>query len=211
MSDNVHVIQNALLAHKIAQLRDVNTPCGEFRRLVREISLIEIVDAMRDFPTVEKQVTTPLEVTTQRVIDQSNICLVPIMRAGLGMSEGLSEILPLACVGHLGIYRDHVTHEAHEYYASFPKNVANMEVILLDPMLATGGSAIDAIRQIKARGVKSIRFVCIIAAPEGVAAVRKEFPEIPVYIGALDRELNENCYILPGLGDAGDRIFGTID
>ncbi len=120
-------------------------------------------------------------------------------------------MLPYACVGHIGLYRDETTHEAHEYYARFPKKVADMDVLLLDPMLATGGSAVDAVRQLRARGVKRISFLCIIAAPEGVARFEKEFPDIPLYIGALDRELNENCYILPGLGDAGDRIFGTVD
>ena len=208
---NTHVLQNAILAHKIAALRDVSTAPAQFRALVESIAYIEAIEALKDFETVEKQVTTPLETVSQHVIEEDKICLVPILRAGLGMSSGVSDLLPNAHVGHIGLYRDETTHEAHEYYARFPQNVADMHVLLLDPMLATGGSAIDAVKMLRARGVKKITFLCIIAAPEGVKAFEKEFPDVPLYIGALDRELNDNCYILPGLGDAGDRIFGTND
>ena len=209
--NNIHVLNHPLLNHRIALLRDKNTKPELFRRTVQEIAEFEVYEALRDIATYEETVETPLEKTIQRKVNEENICLVPILRAGLGMSDGASRILPGAHVGHIGMYRDEATHEAKEYYARFPKGIENMEVLLLDPMLATGGSAVDAIRQLKARGAKSIRFLCLIAAPEGVERMKKECPDIPVYIGALDRELNENCYILPGLGDAGDRIFGTVD
>ena len=211
MQKNAHVIENALLAHKIAELRDIKTDPRRFRELATDIAMIEVVEALKDFPTLTKNVTTPLEVTPQQVIDEDNICLIPILRAGLGMEEGAHRLLPNAHTGHVGMYRDETTHEAKPYYARFPKGIENMEVLLLDPMLATGGSAIDAIEQLHKAGVKKIRFLCIIAAPEGVKKVCEKFPEVPVYIGALDRELNSNCYILPGLGDAGDRIFNTVD
>ena len=172
---------------------------------------LELYEAIRDIKTKTIEVETPLETCSQEIIDESNICLVPILRAGLGMYEGVNHLLPGAKTGHIGLRRDEVTHETHEYYANFPKGLENMEVVLLDPMFATGGSAIDAVRQLKARGAKSIRFMCIIAAPEGVERFQKEFPDVPLYIGAMDRELNDKAYILPGLGDAGDRIFGTLD
>lgn len=211
MEKNVHVIQNALLSHKIAELRDIKTDPKRFRELATDIASIETVEAMKDFPTLAKDVETPLEITKQQVIDEGRICLIPILRAGLGMEEGVHRLLPGARTGHIGMYRDETTHEAKPYYARFPNGIENMEVLLLDPMLATGGSACDAIAQLHKVGVKSIRFLCIIAAPEGVKKVQEKFPEVPIYIGALDRELNENCYILPGLGDAGDRIFNTVD
>ncbi len=211
MQKNAHVIENALLSHKIAELRDVKTEPKRFRELATDIAMMETYEALKDFPTFTKNVKTPLEVTPQRVIDEDNVCLIPILRAGLGMEEGAHRLLPNAHTGHIGMYRDEETHEAKPYYARFPKGIEEMEVLLLDPMLATGGSAIDAIEQLQKAGVKHIRFLCIIAAPEGVERVTKKFPEIPVYIGALDRELNSNCYILPGLGDAGDRIFNTVD
>ena len=211
MEKNVHVIENALLAHKIAELRDIKTDPKRFRELATDIASIETCEALKDFPTVTKKVETPLEVTPQQVIEEERICLIPILRAGLGMEEGVHRLLPNAHTGHIGMYRDETTHEAKPYYARFPKGIENMEVLLLDPMLATGGSACDAIAQLYKVGVKSVRFLCIIAAPEGVKKVQEKFPEVPIYIGALDRELNSNCYILPGLGDAGDRIFNTVD
>ncbi len=211
MEKNAHVIQNALLAHKIAELRDVKTDPKRFRELATDIAMMETYEALKDIPTLTKDVQTPLEIVPQQVIDENNVCLIPILRAGLGMEEGAHRLLPYAHTGHIGMYRDETTHEAKPYYARFPKGIEDMEVLLLDPMLATGGSAIDAIEQLRKAGAKKIRFLCIIAAPEGVEKVCKKFPEVPVYIGALDRELNENCYILPGLGDAGDRIFNTVD
>ena len=211
MEKNVHVIENALLAHKIAELRDIKTDPKRFRELATDIASIETCEALKDFPTVTKNIQTPLEVTPQQIIEEEKICLIPILRAGLGMEEGVHRLLPNAHTGHIGMYRDETTHEAKPYYARFPKGIENMEVLLLDPMLATGGSACDAIAQLYKVGVKSVRFLCIIAAPEGVKKVQEKFPEVPIYIGALDRELNSNCYILPGLGDAGDRIFNTVD
>ena len=208
---NVHILNHPLINDKIAQIRNEKTAPALFRRLVNEIAQLEAYEALRDIQTFTESVKTPLEVVDQQRINEDRICIAPILRAGLGMSDGISAILPNAHVGHIGLYRDEKTHEAHEYYARFPKNVADMDVLIVDPMLATGGSAIDAVNQLRKRGVKSIRFLCLIAAPEGVAKFEKAFPEIPLYIAALDRELNENCYILPGLGDAGDRIFGTLD
>ncbi|MBE6127536.1 MAG: uracil phosphoribosyltransferase [Erysipelotrichaceae bacterium] len=209
--ENVHVIDHPLIQDIIARMRDKNTAPALFHELVKEVAILEAYEALRDIPTKSIEVETPLEKTEQHVIDENNICLVPILRAGLGMAEGVSILLPGAPVGHIGLKRDEVTHLTHEYYANFPKRIADMDVLLLDPMLATGGSAVDAITRLKERGVKSIRFLCIIAVPEGVKVVQEKFPDVPIYIGALDRELNSNAYILPGLGDAGDRIFGTID
>lgn len=209
--NNTHVLNHPIITHKISLLRSEDTAPATFRRLAGDIAQLEAYEALRDIATHKETIVTPLETMQADKIDEPNVCLVPILRAGLGMSDGISHMLPYATVGHIGLYRDETTHEAHEYYARFPKNIANMDVLLLDPMLATGGSAVDAVKQLRARGVKRISFLCIIAAPEGVARFEKEFPEIPLYIGALDRELNSNCYILPGLGDAGDRIFGTID
>ena len=209
--ENVHVIDHPLIQDIIARMRDKNTAPALFHELVKEVAILEAYEALRDIPTKSIEVETPLEKTKQNVIDENNICLVPILRAGLGMAEGVSILLPGAPVGHIGLKRDEVTHLTHEYYANFPKRIADMDVLLLDPMLATGGSAVDAITRLKERGVKSIRFLCIIAVPEGVKVLQEKFPDVPIYIGALDRELNSNAYILPGLGDAGDRIFGTID
>jgi len=209
--ENVHVINHPLIQDIIARMRDKNTAPALFHELVKEVAILEAYEALRDIPTKSIEVETPLEKTKQNVIDENNVCLVPILRAGLGMAEGVSILLPGAPVGHIGLKRDEVTHLTHEYYANFPKRIADMDVLLLDPMLATGGSAVDAITRLKERGVKSIRFLCIIAVPEGVKVVQEKFPDVPIYIGALDRELNSNAYILPGLGDAGDRIFGTID
>ena len=209
--ENVHVIDHPLIQDIIARMRDKNTAPALFHELVKEVAILEAYEALRDISTKSIEVETPLEKTKQNVIDENNICLVPILRAGLGMAEGVSILLPGAPVGHIGLKRDEVTHLTHEYYANFPKRIADMDVLLLDPMLATGGSAVDAITRLKERGVKSIRFLCIIAVPEGIKVVQEKFPDVPIYIGALDRELNSNAYILPGLGDAGDRIFGTID
>ena len=207
---NTHILNHPITNSIIAMLRDKNTKCGEFRALMHRLAQFEAYEALRDFPTVEKALETPLEATTAKVIDEDRICLVPILRAGLGLSEGISEVLPGAHVGHIGMYRDEQTCKAHLYYSRFPKGIEDMEVLLLDPMLATGGSAVDAVKILRDLGVKHIRFICVIAAPEGVQRFEKEFPDIPLFVGALDRELNENSYILPGLGDAGDRIFGTI-
>lgn len=209
MQKNVHVIHNALLTHKIAEMRQVKTRPMRFRELVVDVAMMETYEAMRDFHTISKEIVTPLETYTEQVIDVDNICLVPIMRAGLGMEEGAHRILPNSHTGQIGMFRNEGTHQTKDYFARFPKGIENMDVLLLDPMLATGGSACDALAQLYKAGAKKVIFICIIAAPEGVEFVSKNYPEVPIYIGALDRQLNENAYILPGLGDAGDRIFNT--
>lgn len=208
---NVTVINHPLLTHKIALLRDKNTPTSQFREIVKEIALMEGYEALKDIKTINKEIVTPIEKTVQPVIEESKLCFIPILRAGLGMVEGFSELVPSAVFGHIGLYRDEVTHEPHEYLCKLPPHIEDKEIYVIDPMLATGGSAIDAIKLLKEHGAKNLHFVCIIAAPEGVEAFCKVNPDIPLYIGSLDRELNENAYICPGLGDAGDRIFGTLE
>ena len=207
---NVTLLEHPLLKHKISHLRMKETPTSEFRQFVKEIAMMEGYEALRSLKTVDVKINTPIEECVQPIVEGSKLCFVPILRAGMGMVDGLTDLVPTAHVGHIGLYRDEKTHEPHEYYCKLPNGLENMDVYVLDPMLATGGSAIDAIKMLKAHGAKKLSFICIIAAPEGVAAFKKEFPEVPLYIGALDRELNENAYICPGLGDAGDRIFGTI-
>lgn len=208
---NVRVINHPLLTHKIALLRDKNTPTSQFREIVKEIALMEGYEALKDIKTINKEIVTPIEKTVQPVIEESKLCFIPILRAGLGMVDGFSELVPSAVFGHIGLYRDEVTHEPHEYLCKLPPHIEDKEIYVIDPMLATGGSAIDAIKLLKEHGAKNLHFVCIIAAPEGVEAFCKVNPDIPLYIGSLDRELNENAYICPGLGDAGDRIFGTLE
>ena len=210
MENNVIILKHPLLTHKIAILRDKTTHPGEFRRIVKEVAVMEAYAALRDVPTIDVEIETPLEKTVQPMVKGNKLCFVPILRAGMGMVDGFTEVIPSARVGHIGLYRDEITHEPHEYYCKLPDHLEKMEVFLLDPMLATGGSAIDAVRMLKAHGAKKISFVCIIAAPEGVKAFTEKYPDIPLYIGALDRQLNDAAYICPGLGDAGDRIFGTI-
>ena len=208
---NVTVLNHPLLTHKITKLRSVKTKTNYFRQLVKEIAVIEGYETLRNVPTYMKEIETPVEKTVQPVINPSELCFVPILRAGLGMADGMLELVPGAHCGHIGLYRDEVTHEPHEYYCKLPEDIGNMKVYLIDPMLATGGSAIDAVKMLKKHGVEHVdAFICIIAAPEGVKAFSEEFPDIPLIIGGLDRELNENAYICPGLGDCGDRIFGTV-
>lgn len=207
---NAIILDHPLLTHKITKLRDVRTETNDFRALVKEISVIEGYEALRNLPMKMKEITTPIEVTTQPVIEPKKLCFVPILRAGLGMADGMLELVPGAHCGHIGMYRDDIKHEPVEYYCKLPEDIENMKVYLIDPMLATGGSAIDAIKMLKKHGVEKVEaFICIIAAPEGVKAFCEAYPDIPCYVGALDRQLNENCYICPGLGDCGDRIFGT--
>lgn len=208
---NVKVLNHPLITHKIAKLRDVNTETNLFRQLVKEIAVLEGYEALRTVRTKDVKIQTPIEETVQPMVDTSELCFVPILRAGLGMVDGILELVPNAKVGHLGLYRNEETHQPVEYFCKLPKSIAKCDVFLIDPMLATGGSAVDAVKSLKKYGVKSISFICIIAAPEGVEAFAKEYPEIPLYVGCLDRELNENAYICPGLGDCGDRIFGTTD
>ncbi len=204
------VLDHPLLKHKITKLRDKNTKTNEFRLLVKEIAVIEGYEALRDLPTQLEEIETPVEKTVQPVVDRSKLCFVPILRAGLGMADGMAELVPGAAFGHIGLYRDEVTHEPVEYYCKLPSNISEMKVYLIDPMLATGGSGIDAIKILKGHGVKDLTFICIIAAPEGVKAFCEKCPDVPLYVGALDRELNDKAYICPGLGDCGDRVFGTV-
>lgn len=206
---NVTVLDHPLLKHKITHLRDVKTVTNDFRRIVKEIAIMEGYEAFKNIPTYDIEIQTPIESTKQPVVDYKKICFVPILRAGLGMVDGMIELIPNAKVGHVGLYRDEVTKIPVEYYVKLPNSIKDCEVFLLDPMLATGGSAIDAVKTLKKYGAKKITFICIIAAPEGVKAFCETNPDIPLYIGALDRQLNENAYICPGLGDCGDRIFGT--
>ena len=208
---NVTVLNHPLIKHKITKLRDKNTETNLFRQLVKEIAVLEGYEALRTIKTQQVEVITPVEKTIQPYVDTSRLCFVPILRAGLGMVDGILELVPNAKVGHLGLYRDEETHQPVEYFTKLPKSIAKCDTYLIDPMLATGGSAIDAVKTLKKYGVKNISFICIIAAPEGVKAFAEAYPEIPLYIGALDRELNENAYICPGLGDCGDRIYGTVD
>lgn len=209
MQQNLTVFDHPLINHKIAILRDEHTSTKEFREIVEEIATIMAYEAFRDVPTKVITVKTPLETCEQTVIEEERIVLAPILRAGLGMVNGIHDILPTARVGHIGMYRDETTFEPQEYYAKFPPNMEDKIVILLDPMLATGGSACAAIAALKKRGVKKIKLMSIIGAPAGVTRVTNTHPDVQVYLAALDRELNERKYILPGLGDAGDRIFGT--
>lgn len=207
--DNVVYLNHPLIKHKITMLRDKNTGTNEFNQLVSEIAMLESYEALRDLETKEIEVETPLEKTMQPVIAGRKLAIVPILRAGLGMVDGVRSLVPTAKVGHIGLYRDPETHEPKEYYCKLPDPINERVILVVDPMLATGGSGSDAIRLIKEKGGKKIKFMCIVAAPEGVEHIKKEHPDVQLYVGALDRELNSNKYILPGLGDAGDRIFGT--
>ena len=203
------IMDHPLVKHKISLLRDVNTGTKDFRSLVSEIAMLMGYEAMRDLPSELVPVTTPITETMQPMLKQNNLAIVPILRAGLGMVEGLLALVPTAKVGHIGLSRDEKTHQPYEYYCKLPRDIPNRTVILPDPMLATGGSAVHAVDFIKSRGCSRIKFMCIIAAPEGLKALEEAHPDIDIYVGSLDEGLNENAYIVPGLGDAGDRIFGT--
>ena len=208
--DNVVVFDHPLINHKIAILRDENTSMKEFRELVEEITTLMTYESLKDgVPTIEKEVKTPLETCTQRVVKDNAVAIVPILRAGLGMVNGVHVLFPLAKVGHIGMYRDEETLQPQSYYCKLPTDIEEKLVLVVDPMLATGGSAIDAIQLLKKRGCKHIKFMAIIGAPEGVSRVAEAHPDVKIYVSTLDRCLNENGYILPGLGDAGDRLFGT--
>ncbi|HIZ11046.1 MAG TPA: uracil phosphoribosyltransferase [Candidatus Eubacterium faecavium] len=209
MERKVIIMDHPLIQHKLSILRDVNTGTKEFRDLVNEIAMLMIYDATRDLPMQNKDVQTPCGVAHCKEIAGRKLAFVPILRAGLGMVEGALVLVPSAKVGHIGLYRDETTLEPVEYYCKLPKDIEKRDVFVLDPMLATGGSAIDAISQIKKRNPRSIKFLCIIAAPEGLDALEKAHPDVDIFAAGLDDHLNENGYIVPGLGDAGDRIFGT--
>ncbi len=206
---NVTIFDHVLIQHKIALLRDVNTGTKQFRELIQEITMLLTYEAFKDLPTQEIEVTTPLEVTKQNVVAEHSIAIVPILRAGLGMVTGVHALFPTARVGHIGLYRDHDTLEPKEYYCKLPDSISQGIAIVLDPMLATGGSASAAVQFLKNKGCKTIKFMAIIAAPEGIAKLSTDHPDVQIYCATLDRQLNEVGYILPGLGDAGDRIFGT--
>ena len=206
---NVTILSHPLLQHKISILRDKNTGTNEFRLLIEEIAMLMGYEALRDLPTEEIEVETPIESCMTPVILGKKLAVIPILRAGLGMVSGIPALVPSAKVGHIGMYRDEETHEPHEYYCKLPEKIGERIAVVVDPMLATGGSAVDAVNLIKQKGGKNIKFMAVIAAPEGLEKFTKEHPDVQIYVGQLDRCLNENAYICPGLGDAGDRIFGT--
>lgn len=207
--DNVTIINHPLISHKVAMLRDHNTNTKQFRELVEEITTLVTYEAFKDIPTVTKEVTTPLETCKQQVIADNTVAVIPILRAGLGMVNGVHALFPTAKVGHIGMYRDEETCQPQEYYCKLPNGIENMIAVVLDPMLATGGSAIAAVDLLKKRGVTKIKCMHIIAAPEGIEKLHKAHPDVQIYCATCDRQLNEASYILPGLGDAGDRLFGT--
>ena len=207
--ESVKIMDHPLIQHKISMLRDKNTGTNEFRTLVEEIAMLMGFEALRDLPTENVPVETPIETCETPMIAGKKMAVVPILRAGLGMVGGILQLVPSAKVGHIGLYRDPVTHEPHEYYCKLPEPIDQRTILVVDPMLATGGSASEAVTFIKQHGGKKIKFMCIIAAPEGLKRLRKDHPDIQIYIGHMDRELNGQAYICPGLGDAGDRIFGT--
>ena len=205
---NLHIINHPLIQNKLTRLRDVNTKNHNFRLLLEELTALMVYEITRDYPLRNVEVTTPLEMMTGKVLN-TPVVLVPILRAGTGMLGGVLNLVPTARVGHIGLYRDPETLQPVEYYAKLPQAIREAQVILVDPMLATGGSAIVGIDILKREGARRIQFLCLVAAPEGVDAFSKAHPDVPIYTAALDRELNDHGYILPGLGDAGDRIFGT--
>lgn len=202
-------MDHPLIQHKITLLRDKNTGSKEFRELINEVSMLMCYEATRDMPVKSIEIETPICIAKSNIISGRKVAFIPILRAGLGMVDGLLQLVPAAKVGHIGVYRDPNNHKPVEYYCKLPADVENRDIIVLDPMLATGGSAIDAISQLKERGCSNIKFMCIIAAPEGIEALSAAHPDVQIYCGALDSHLNEDKYIVPGLGDAGDRIFGT--
>ena len=208
--DNVVIFDHPLIRHKIAILRNEKTSMKEFRELVEEITTLMTYETLKEgVPTEEKTVKTPLETCTQQVVKDDAVAIVPILRAGLGMVNGVHVLFPLAKVGHIGMYRNEETLEPATYYCKLPQGIEDKLVLVVDPMLATGGSACDALKLLKSRGCKNIKFMAIIAAPEGLSRVAEEHPDVKIYVSTLDRCLNEHGYILPGLGDAGDRLFGT--
>ena len=206
---HVMIMEHPLIQHKISMLRDKRTGTNEFRKLVEEIAAMMGYEALRDLPVEEMEIETPIEVCRTPFIAGKKLALVPVLRAGLGMVSGILTLVPSARVGHVGLYRDPVTHEPHEYYCKLPEAIGERTILILDPMLATGGSAVAAVDFVKRQGGHNIKFLCIIAAPEGLKRLTGAHPDIDVYCGHLDRCLNERAYICPGLGDAGDRIFGT--
>lgn len=207
---NLHLVTHPLVQHKITKLRDKRTPARDFKALVSEIATLMAYEATEDLPLEDIEIETPLERTTGKQLSGKKLALVPILRAGLGMVDGITQLVPNARVGHIGLYRDHDTLEPVDYYFKIPGAEEDRTFFVLDPMLATGGSAVQAVHGLKQAGATRIRFLCLVAAPEGVRRMGKTHPDVTIYAAALDRELNEKGYILPGLGDAGDRLFGTF-
>lgn len=205
----VHVMDHPLIEHKISYIRSKDVGTKEFREVIGEIAQLMCYEATRDLKMKEVEIETPVARTTGRVLDGKKLAIVPILRAGIGMVDGMLSLIPAAKVGHIGLYRDPETLEPVEYYCKLPSDCEERQVFVVDPMLATGGSSVAAVSMLKEKGVKNIRFLCIIAAPEGVERMREEHPDVDLYTGALDERLNDHGYIVPGLGDAGDRIFGT--
>ena len=206
---NVTVFDHPLIQHKTSILRKKTTTNKEFRELVEEITMLMCYESLRDLPLEEVEIETPISKTTQKMIKGKKMAIVPILSAGLGMVNGMLQLVPSAKVGHICMYRDEETMQPHPYYCKLPADIEQRLIVVVDPMLATGGSAIDAISQIKSVGGKNIKFLCLIAAPEGIEALTKAHPDVQIYCANVDEKLNEKCYIVPGLGDAGDRIFGT--
>ncbi|RYF19295.1 MAG: uracil phosphoribosyltransferase [Comamonadaceae bacterium] len=208
-NNNVHVVDHPLVQHKLSLMRNKESSTNTFRRLLNELSMLMAYEVTRDVPMQEIDMETPLEKTKVKVIDGKKLVFVSILRAGTGILDGMLSVVPGARVGHIGLYRDPKTLMAVEYYFKMPQHMEERDVIVVDPMLATGNSAIAAVERLKELGPKSIKFVCLLTCPEGVAALQKAHPDVPIYTAAIDRELDEHGYILPGLGDAGDRMFGT--
>ena len=206
----LHIIDHPLITHKLTLMRKKSTGTRDFRNLLREIAMLMGYELTRDLPLTDKKIETPICKMTAKAISGKKMAIVPILRAGLGMVDGLVELMPAVKIGHIGLYRDHETHEPVEYYCKLPPDIDERLVILVDPMLATGGTAADALTMLKARGAKDIRLMCLVGVPEGVKKVQDAHPDVPIYLAALDDHLNEHAYIVPGLGDAGDRIFGTL-
>lgn len=207
--ENVTILTHPLIQHKISRLRDKNTGTNEFRALVGEIAMLMGFEALSDLPLEDVEVETPIEKCMTPMISGRKLAIVPILRAGLGMVSGITSLVPTAKIGHIGLYRDEVTHEPHEYYCKLPSPIEERTIVVTDPMLATGGSAVAAVNFIKQHGGRTIKFLSIIAAPEGLERLHTAHPDVQIYVGHLDRALNKDAYICPGLGDAGDRIFGT--
>lgn len=205
----VHVLDHPLIQHKLTIIRDINTGTKEFRELTDEVATLMAYEITRDLPLTEIEIETPVKLGMSNVLAGKKLGIVPILRAGLGMVEGILNLIPAAKVGHIGLYRDPETLKPVEYYVKLPSDVSERDFILVDPMLATGGSAVEAVHSLKKRGAKNIKFMCLIAAPEGIQEMTERHPDVDIYTAAIDERLDENGYIIPGLGDAGDRLFGT--